>query len=176
MLLDRSLLVQEGSAYRVTGPVEALEVPETLHAFIAVQLDGLSSEERQLLQDAAGLGKTFTKDALAALAGADAEIEPLLTALARKEVLGVFFFSSRRRHTRYWRDWSSDVCSSDLTASASSTRSSPRPSCSRKRRSCCAASLPWDRSRSGWRWKPWTRGSRCRSTRACCSRDRKSVV
>src|SRR3712207_5492841 len=27
-----------------------------------------------------------------------------------------FFFSSRRRHTRYWRDWSSDVCSSDLVA------------------------------------------------------------
>src|SRR3712207_9306622 len=27
-----------------------------------------------------------------------------------------FFFSSRRRHTRYWRDWSSDVCSSDLNA------------------------------------------------------------
>src|SRR3712207_9492832 len=25
-----------------------------------------------------------------------------------------FFFSSKRRHTRYWRDWSSDVCSSDL--------------------------------------------------------------
>src|SRR3712207_1128352 len=27
------------------------------------------------------------------------------------------FFSSRRRHTRYWRDWSSDVCSSDLSGS-----------------------------------------------------------
>src|SRR3712207_9275576 len=27
----------------------------------------------------------------------------------------IFFFSSRIRHTRYWRDWSSDVCSSDLT-------------------------------------------------------------
>src|SRR3712207_8777122 len=26
----------------------------------------------------------------------------------------MFVFSSRRRHTRYWRDWSSDVCSSDL--------------------------------------------------------------
>src|SRR5699024_11797823 len=26
----------------------------------------------------------------------------------------VFFFSSRRRHTRSKRDWSSDVCSSDL--------------------------------------------------------------
>src|SRR5690606_39506298 len=26
----------------------------------------------------------------------------------------VYFFSSRRRHTRFSRDWSSDVCSSDL--------------------------------------------------------------
>src|SRR2546429_6032463 len=30
-----------------------------------------------------------------------------------------FFFSSRRRHTRCSRDWSSDVCSSDLGAPAS---------------------------------------------------------
>src|SRR5689334_25433996 len=28
----------------------------------------------------------------------------------------VFFFSSRRRHTRWNCDWSSDVCSSDLSA------------------------------------------------------------
>src|SRR5258707_14482014 len=33
-----------------------------------------------------------------------------------------FFFSSRRRHTRYWRDWSSDVCSSDLNWMLDSTR------------------------------------------------------
>src|SRR5947209_4233854 len=32
------------------------------------------------------------------------------------------FFSSRRRHTRYWRDWSSDVCSSDLVAAATRER------------------------------------------------------
>src|SRR5258707_8204782 len=32
------------------------------------------------------------------------------------DCLFFFFFSSRRRHTRYWRDWSSDVCSSDLTS------------------------------------------------------------
>src|SRR3712207_3610953 len=32
--------------------------------------------------------------------------------------LGLVFivFSSRRRHTRFWRDWSSDVCSSDLAS------------------------------------------------------------
>src|SRR5690606_40518208 len=33
-------------------------------------------------------------------------------------LLCTFFFSSRRRHTRFSRDWSSDVCSSDLLAFA----------------------------------------------------------
>src|SRR5690606_40079927 len=32
-----------------------------------------------------------------------------------------FFFSSRRRHTRFSRDWSSDVCSSDLRAGIGGT-------------------------------------------------------
>src|SRR5690625_7777751 len=36
-------------------------------------------------------------------------------------VLILFFFSSRRRHTRWPRDWSSDVCSSDLNR--------PKPCC-----------------------------------------------
>src|SRR3989442_10442938 len=33
-------------------------------------------------------------------------------------LLQCFFFSSRRRHTRCGRDWSSDVCSSDLRGQA----------------------------------------------------------
>src|SRR3712207_8910249 len=38
--------------------------------------------------------------------------------MSAREIAGnvIFFFSSRRRHTRYWRDWSSDVCSSDLVS------------------------------------------------------------
>src|SRR3712207_7112354 len=38
-----------------------------------------------------------------------------------------FFFSSRRRHTRYWRDWSSDVCSSDLRTVRRGGRTLPHP-------------------------------------------------
>src|SRR5207249_8759293 len=34
----------------------------------------------------------------------------------------VFFFSSRRRHTRSKRDWSSDVCSSDLRLGLAGSR------------------------------------------------------
>src|SRR3712207_8639949 len=37
-----------------------------------------------------------------------------------------FFFSSRRRHTRYWRDWSSDVCSSDLDRDADTRPGDPQ--------------------------------------------------
>src|SRR2546421_6447557 len=36
-----------------------------------------------------------------------------------------FFFSSRRRHTRSDRDWSSDVCSSDLDVAALLSPSGP---------------------------------------------------
>src|SRR2546430_11861918 len=39
----------------------------------------------------------------------------------------MFFFSSRRRHTRFDCDWSSDVCSSDLAEKRSMTITVPRP-------------------------------------------------
>src|SRR5699024_11796032 len=45
-----------------------------------------------------------------------------------------FFFSSRRRHTRSKRDWSSDVCSSDLAAPCARHRS-PDPGGRRRLRS-----------------------------------------
>ena len=90
MLLDRGLLVEDGSAYKVVGAVDTLEVPETLHALIAARLDGLSPDERRLLGDAAVLGKTFTPQALAALSGIEGErLEELLTAMVRREVLGL---------------------------------------------------------------------------------------
>src|SRR5581483_9521972 len=55
------------------------------------------------------------------------------------KLLFFFFFSSRRRHTRYWRDWSLDVCSSDLNAS---------------QRPCCQ--LAWPATLHLWRDRlPW---------------------
>src|SRR5439155_4746479 len=36
-----------------------------------------------------------------------------------------FFFSSRRRHTRWPRDWSSDVCSSDLLPGVGRSTAAP---------------------------------------------------
>src|SRR3989454_5886338 len=49
----------------------------------------------------------------------------------------IFFFSSRRRHTRLQGDWSSDVCSSDLPQE----KSSPAPSSSSSV-TCAFAGIP----------------------------------
>src|SRR6266704_4517792 len=45
-----------------------------------------------------------------------------------------FFFSSSRRHTRSKRDWSSDVCSSDLAREAPGSARGQRPPCHPSRR------------------------------------------
>src|SRR5690606_41172422 len=86
-----------------------------------------------------------------------------------------FFFSSRRRHTRFSRDWSSDVCSSDLPRS---------PSAYASWRSRCT-SMPgiWSSRRLP---RCSTRYSSCASDWSICeqlgkrlrggSLDRKSVV
>jgi len=90
MLLDRGLLIQDGAVYRPSGPIEDLEVPETLHALIAARLDGLGPEERRMVQDASVLGKAFTREALASLSGLpERALEPLLASLVAKEVLSV---------------------------------------------------------------------------------------
>jgi class 3 adenylate cyclase/tetratricopeptide (TPR) repeat protein len=90
MLLDRGLLVPEGGSYRLTGAVDALDVPETLHTLVAARLDGLEQAERELLQPAAVLGKTFTAAAVAAVGGRPLEeVEPVLRSLVRKEMLAV---------------------------------------------------------------------------------------
>src|SRR5688572_31206798 len=83
-----------------------------------------------------------------------------------------FFFSSRRRHTRFDCDWSSDVCSSDLCRSCSRSSSPPissSPSCRKARRPrprgagrCCRCHA--------------SPGSPCCCSRSARWRDRKSVV
>src|SRR5207249_1518707 len=102
MLLERGLLVREGAAYRLAGPVESLEVPETLPALIDARLDDLSADERRLLEDGSVLGKTFTKESLSALSGLDIEqLEPLVESLVRKEVLGIQADPRSPEHGQY---------------------------------------------------------------------------
>jgi tetratricopeptide (TPR) repeat protein len=88
MLLDRGLVAQDGPHYVVTGDVADLEVPETLHALVAARLDGLETAERQLLQEAAVIGQSFTPATLTAVASCSAaDVQRLLDGLVDKQVL-----------------------------------------------------------------------------------------
>jgi tetratricopeptide (TPR) repeat protein len=90
MLLDRGLLVEDGGTYRAEGSLESLEVPESLHALIAARLDSLQPEERQLLQDASVIGKSFTSGALRAITVAPEDaLAPALTSLVNKDLLAI---------------------------------------------------------------------------------------
>ena len=101
-LLDRGLLRQVGNEYRLEGPIESLEVPETLHALIAARLDGLDPAERRTLGDASVLGKTFTTRALTAVTGrSEPDLEPMLASLVRKEILGLQADPRSPEHGQY---------------------------------------------------------------------------
>src|SRR3712207_7558661 len=88
----------------------------------------------------------------------------------------MFVLSSRRRHTRYWRDWSSDVCSSDLGAGWTGRRGGSGPK---------AATAVLKRTSAIAIWVEPMKQTACGYPRWRCSpdiegrpepRDRKSVV
>src|SRR3712207_7833422 len=101
-----------------------------------------------------------------------------------------FFFSSRRRHTRDWRDWSSDVCSSDLepgqdlleveqvvvTATGVAVRRDqpvPEP-CGAGQRPPTLEVHPLTRPRrQAWWRSPTRRSCPCRLTRAASAAERR---
>jgi len=89
LVADGKLELVDG-AYRPTGELGELAVPETLRSLIASRLDALNPADRSLLQDASVLGQRFTLQALAAVSGSTNDVlEPRLRALARREFLDV---------------------------------------------------------------------------------------
>jgi class 3 adenylate cyclase/tetratricopeptide (TPR) repeat protein len=83
-------LIERDGVYQPVGDLTRLAVPETLTALIASRLDGLTPEDRGLINDAAVLGQSFTLAGLAAVSGREeADIEPHLRGLVRRELLTV---------------------------------------------------------------------------------------
>jgi class 3 adenylate cyclase/tetratricopeptide (TPR) repeat protein len=69
------------------GDASELPLPETVQGIIAARLDGLSSAEKALLQDASVVGKVFWLGAVRAIGGVDrGQAEEALLGLERKEL------------------------------------------------------------------------------------------
>ena len=89
-LVDRDIVQPVEGAYRLTGEVGELAVPDSLHALLAARLDALDPGVRRLVADAAVLGATFPAEALIAVSGQDeAAVRAALAELVRREVFSV---------------------------------------------------------------------------------------
>ena len=67
-LVETGALAGERGAYRLTRPVEALQVPATVQTILAARIDRLPPEEKQLLQAASVIGRHVPYALLAAIA------------------------------------------------------------------------------------------------------------
>src|SRR5262244_1931286 len=63
-LVEGGQLAGERGAYRLATPVEALQVPASVQAVLSSRIDQLPEREKQVLQTAAVIGKTFGEDLL----------------------------------------------------------------------------------------------------------------
>ena len=91
MLLDRGELRRSAEGtFEIAGKLDTVAVPNSLHALIAARLDALNERERRLIQSAAVMGKSFTADSLAAVAGeAPESLVDQLASLVRRQMLQV---------------------------------------------------------------------------------------
>ncbi len=67
-LVETRALTGERGAYRLTHPVETIQVPETVHAILAARIDRLPPAEKSLLQSAAVVGTEVPLPLLRAVA------------------------------------------------------------------------------------------------------------
>ncbi len=63
-LIESGTLQGSAGDYRLTAPVETLDVPASVHAVLAARIDRLADREKQLLQTAAVIGKEFSEPVL----------------------------------------------------------------------------------------------------------------
>src|SRR2546426_6176211 len=87
-LVETGALVGERGAYRLTKPIEGIQVPATIHTVLAARIDRLPSEDKRLLQSAAVIGKEVPFALLQAIADLpESELRSLLTHLQAGEFL-----------------------------------------------------------------------------------------
>ena len=84
-LVEAKALVGERGAYRLTLPVETIQVPATVQAILAARIDRLPLEEKRLLETASVIGKDFPFALLQAITGEGEDLRSRLAHLQTAE-------------------------------------------------------------------------------------------
>jgi predicted ATPase len=89
MLLEDGLVRRVGDEWIGMADLATIATPGSIKALLAARLDRLPIREREVLQLAAVVGKTFTREAVEALVGADAlpDVAERLESVVRKEII-----------------------------------------------------------------------------------------
>ena len=116
LLADRELL---------SGALEDIPFPDSVHALIAARLDTLAPERKQLLQDAAVVGNVFWAGAVVEMSARDPhEVELALHELSRKELVRPARTSAMEGEQEYgfWHLLVRDVCYGQIPRAARAAR------------------------------------------------------
>jgi class 3 adenylate cyclase/tetratricopeptide (TPR) repeat protein len=89
MFIDRGILRgTEAARWELAAPVETIDVPRSIQSLIAARVDGLSTDEKEILQDASVVGRIFWSGATALLSGKPVtETREILGRLRIKEIV-----------------------------------------------------------------------------------------
>jgi class 3 adenylate cyclase/ribosomal protein L40E len=88
VLYDEGALVRDGSAVKLTKPLDALKIPPTVQGILAARIDRLPADAKELLQTLAVIGREFSLSLIrAAAAKSDDEINRLLNDLQLGEFI-----------------------------------------------------------------------------------------
>jgi class 3 adenylate cyclase/tetratricopeptide (TPR) repeat protein len=80
-------MLADSGVLEAGGDLDELAVPTSLQAMIGARLDGLPAEDKRAAQHASVVGMTFWSGAVADLHGDDAEVDPSLESLERRDVV-----------------------------------------------------------------------------------------
>jgi predicted ATPase len=97
-LVESGQLAGARGAYRLTTAVASLQVPPSVQAVLAARIDRLPEREKQVVQTAAVIGKTFREALLARVVAAVASIGDIALGQALSALAADFFL--RRRSIR----------------------------------------------------------------------------
>ncbi len=119
LLQDRGLLVETGASWSLTSD-DALPLPATIEALISARIDGLTSEAKAVIGDAAVIGKVFWDGALVSMSGLDrSRVATVLHELTVKQLVRPARHSSVADVAEYsfWHALTRDVAYSHLPRS-----------------------------------------------------------
>jgi class 3 adenylate cyclase/tetratricopeptide (TPR) repeat protein len=90
-LIDRDLVVPRGGQYVLAEDAAvdlgSMQAPASLQALVAARLDGLTEDQRRVVDRASVVGESFTREAVAGLSPDVADVAAVLESLLRQQIL-----------------------------------------------------------------------------------------